>query len=632
MINRYSMWRNLLLLSILAVGFVYVMPNFYQPDAAIQIVSESSSQEVGDEPVNKVREALLGAGVSIIGEEQSERGVVIRIQQRNRQLQARQLAQDVLGAGYVVALNLATTVPAWLQAIGAGTLKLGLDLSGGVHFLLEVDSESYIQTRMSNFSEDLRRSLREERIIHKVTFDSDTELIRAVFATEELRQRAELLVEENLPELVVEKQVSGGEYILELILPDQTRTEFINYAVEQNLTILRNRVNELGVSEPLVQRQGRHRIVVELPGVQDTAQAKRILGKFANLEFRLEARSADSSFSRERFRFRNEESVGQRSAWLQREIIVKGENVTGARSGFDQNSRPMVSISLDSQGGARMNQITRDSVGRSMGVLFIERRTRTRETRDSAAYKVEVGEKYEDRKLISLATIRSALGTNFQIEGLSSVSESIELALLLRAGALSAPLDFVEERTVGPSLGAENIRLGIRSVLAGMALVLLFMLFWFRGFGMAADIALLLNLMLLLSIMSLLSATLTLPGIAGIVLTVGMAVDANVLIFSRIREEFKSGLSPQQAIHSGFERAIVTILDANITTLIVALILYIIGTGPVKGFAVTLSIGIITSMFTAILITRAIVNLVYGGRRLSTLRIGWEMAKEKGLG
>ena len=626
MLNHYPLWKNLLLLAVLAVGLVYVLPNLYQPDAAIQIIAESGGEQVGTEPLQRLRSAFAGDAIGILAEERGDRGVVVRLQQRDQQLQARELAQQALGPGYVVALNQAPTVPEWLRRIGASSLKLGLDLSGGVHFLLEVDTDTYIRNRMRNFSNDLRRSLRMERIRSVIEYNEQSETIRLSFTSSEARDQAVGIVRDQFSDLEHKEGESGADLLLLVSLPPQVRTDYINYAVEQNLTIMRNRVNELGVAEPLVQRQGRRRIVVELPGVQDTAQAKRVMGKFANLEFRLAADARSASLERERFRFRNPSS-GRRDAWLQRELIVKGENVTGARSGFDENGRPMVAISLDSQGGVRMNQATRNNIGRGMGVLFIQRRTRTPETTDPDARRVKVGEKYEERKLISLATIRSALGTQFQIEGLDSVAESVELALLLRAGALSAPLEFVEERTVGPSLGAQNIRRGVLSIQVGMGLVLLFMLFWYRGFGVAADIALLLNLMLLLAVMSLLSATLTMPGIAGIVLTVGMAVDANVLIFSRIQEEWKGGLSPQQAIHSGFERAVITILDANITTLIVALILYIVGTGPIRGFAVTLSIGIITSMFTAILVTRAIVNLVYGGRRLSTLQMGWRRAQ-----
>ncbi len=620
MLNRYSWSKNLLVLTLVVLGFLYVSPNLFAPDPAIQITGETSVQGVKQPLVQRIRKALDEADIAYFGETLNERGILMRLREKEQQLEARELVQTALGEGYVVALNQADNTPDWLRAIGAKPVKLGLDLSGGVHFLLEVDSETYITTRLENYAGDIQRALRKKRIGAQVEYLVSEESIKITFQRADLVEQGSKEVQEIASELTQDRETAGAGSLLILRLPPELRTEFEDYAVEQNLVILRNRVNELGVAEPLVQRQGRKRIVVELPGVQDTAQAKRILGKFANLEFRLESRSKDPVFNRERFRFRDT-SQGT-GASLLRELIIDGGSVTNARSGFDENGQPMVGINLDTQGGAKMHLATRHNVGRRMGVLFIERRTRTPETRDPAGRRVALGEKYEEKRIISLAVIRSALGSQFQITGLDSVAESIELALLLRAGALSAPMDFVEERTVGPSLGAENIALGVRSVQVGLGLVLLFMLLWYRGFGFAADLALVANLVLLLALMSLLSATLTLPGIAGIVLTVGMAVDANVLIYSRIREELAGGLSPQQAIHAGYERALVTILDANITTLIVAIILYIVGTGPVRGFAVTLSLGIMTSMFTAIIGTRAIVNLVYGGRPLKKLAVG----------
>jgi preprotein translocase subunit SecD len=401
----------------------------------------------------------------------------------------------------------------------------------------------------------------------------------------------------------------------------QARDEIESYAVSQNLTTLRNRVNELGVSEPLVQRQGKNRIVVELPGIQDTAEAKRILGKVANLEFRLVANRDAAQSDKQRFEYRSADRSGS-SEWLERDVIITGERVSTAQASFDQNGQPNVQISLDSEGGTLMSRATRNNIKRRMGVLFIERKYRTRYEVDEEGAEVVVKVPYDERKILTAPVIQSALGAQFQITGLDNPLESSELALMLRAGALAAPITFVEERTVGPSLGAENIRLGVRSVYYGLTLVLLFMVLYYRVFGVVAVIALTSNLILLVAVMSMLGATLTLPGIAGIVLTVGMAVDANVLIFARIREEIVNGLSPQMAIHSGFGRAFTTILDANLTTLIVAVILYAVGTGPIKGFAVTLSVGILTSMFTAILGTRALINLVYGGRRVRKLSIG----------
>jgi len=429
------------------------------------------------------------------------------------------------------------------------------------------------------------------------------------------------VIAENNPGLLLDRVDEDDAWFIYAAMSEQGRQEIEDNAVNQNLTILRRRVNELGVSEPLVQKQGQSRIVVELPGIQDTAEAKRILGKVANLEFRLVARSDAAPSEKQRFEYRSEDRAGL-TEWLERDIIITGENVTNAQSNFDQNGQPVVNISLDGQGGLKMSRVTSKNVKRRMGVLFVERKPRTRNERQADGTVKRIETFYYEKKLLTAPVIQSALGANFQITGLDSPLEASELALMLRAGALAAPITFVEERTVGPSLGAENIRLGVKSVQIGLALVALFMILYYRVFGIAAVVALSCNLVLLVSVMSILGATLTLPGIAGIVLTVGMAVDANVLIFSRIREELRNGLSPQMAIHSGFERAVATILDANFTTLIVAVILYAVGTGPIKGFAVTLSVGILTSMFTAIMGTRALVNLFYGGRRVRTLSIG----------
>jgi len=465
-----------------------------------------------------------------------------------------------------------------------------------------------------------KRSLREERVRGLVGLDGDRAVVGR-FRSEDLREQARSLISDAFPELLLDRVDEDDEFLIYARMTDVTVDEIIDYSVSQNLTTLRNRVNELGVSEPLVQRQGRNRIVVELPGIQDTAEAKRILGKVANLEFRLVANADAPAAERQRFEYRGADRQGA-TEYLERDIIITGERVSNAQASFDQNGRPNVSISLDSEGGTLMSRATRNNVKRRMGVLFIERKYRTRYEMDENGVEIAVKVPYDEKKLLTAPVIQSALGAQFQITGLDNPLESSELALMLRAGALAAPISFVEERTVGPSLGAENIRLGVKSVQYGLALVVLFMIVYYRVFGLCAVTALTANLVLLVAIMSLLGATLTLPGIAGIVLTVGMAVDANVLIFSRIREELGNGLSPQMAIHSGFERAVATILDANITTLIVAVILYAVGTGPVKGFAVTLSVGIITSMFTAIMGTRSLVNLIYGGRRVRTLAIG----------
>ena len=622
MLNKYPLWKYLLILFVILLGAFYAAPNLYAPDPALQITGESSAQGINQAVLDRVSTALDEAGIDHFGAtiEPQGRNALIRLEDADRQLSAQAVATRALGDGFIIALNLAPTTPDWLSDFGAQSMKLGLDLSGGVHFKLEVDIDAAVARRMEFYLNDTRRALREARIRGLVALDEQGRL-EASFKSEELREKARALIAENSPQLQLDRVNTDGSWKLYANMTDQMRQEIADDAVSQNLTILRNRVNELGVSEPLVQRQGRNRIVVELPGIQDTAEAKRILGKVANLEFRLVARQDAPPSEKQRFEYRAPERAGL-SEWLERDVIITGELVSNAQANFDQNGQPTVNISLDSEGGQLMNRATRHNIKRRMGVLFIERKYRTRYEEREDGTEVPVRVPYDEEKLLTAPVIQSALGAQFQITGLDSPREAAELALMLRAGALAAPITFVEERTVGPSLGAENIRLGVKSVQIGLALVALFMVVYYRVFGVAAVIALTCNLMLLVAFMSLLGATLTLPGIAGIVLTVGMAVDANVLIFSRIREELRNGLSPQMAIHSGFERAVATILDANFTTLIVAVILYAVGTGPVKGFAVTLSVGIVTSMFTAILGTRALVNLMYGGRRVDSLAIG----------
>lgn len=498
-------------------------------------------------------------------------------------------------------------------------MKLGLDLSGGVHFKLEVDVEAATERKMAQYESAIKKRLREERIRGRVSLDGRKVVMQ--FRSEEDREAARREVVDLYPELFLDRIDDGENWALHAEVTEQTIKELVDYAVAQNLTTIRNRVNELGVSEPLVQRQGRNRIVVELPGIQDTAEAKRILGKVANLEFRLVAEANAPVSERQKFEYRSADRGGL-TEWLERDVIITGESVSNAQAGFDQNGQPNVMISLDGEGGMMMSRATRANIKRRMGVLFIERKYRTRYELNEAGEEVVTRIPLDEKKLLTAPVIQSALGAQFQITGLDNPAEASELALMLRAGALAAPITFVEERTVGPSLGAENISLGMKSVQLGLALVVLFMVAYYRVFGAAAVLALSANLVLLVGIMSVLGATLTLPGIAGIVLTVGMAVDANVLIFARIREEINGGARPQTAIDTGFERALVTILDANITTLIVAVILYAVGTGPIKGFAVTLSVGIITSMFSAIVGTRALINLIYGGRSVKALSIG----------
>jgi preprotein translocase subunit SecD len=622
MLNKYPLWKYLLVLAVLATGLFYAAPNLYAPDPALQITGESSAQIIDERTLSRATSALEEAGIEHFGEviDPGGRNALVRLRDAEQQLVAQARVQRALGDGFIVALNLAPTTPAWLSDLGGQPMKLGLDLSGGVHFKLEVDVDAAMERRQEFYETAIRRALRDERIRGIVGREGDLS-VTARLRSEADREAARSLIADNHPELTLERGGDGDNWTITASMTEQMRTEIANYAVSQNLTTLRNRVNELGVSEPLVQRQGQSRIVVELPGIQDTAEAKRILGTVANLEFRLVANLDAPESEKQRFEYRSEDRAGS-FEWLERDIIITGERVANAQASFDENGRPNVQISLDGEGGTLMSRATRNNVKRRMGVLFIERKFRTRYELQEDGSEKAIQIPYDERKLLTAPVIQSALGAQFQITGLDSPLEASELALMLRAGALAAPISFVEERTVGPSLGAENIRLGVKSVQFGLALVVLFMILYYRVFGVIAVVALAANLVLLIAFMSLIGATLTLPGIAGIVLTVGMAVDANVLIFSRIREELRDGRSPQMAIHSGYDAALSTILDANITTLIVAVILYAVGTGPVKGFAVTLSVGIITSMFTAIVGTRALVNLYYGGRKVRTLSIG----------
>ncbi|MDV2079296.1 protein translocase subunit SecD [Marinobacter xestospongiae] len=622
MLNKYPLWKNLIILFALAIGFIYALPNLYPDDFAIQITGARSSTEVDQRTLERASRALQDAGIEIKSESLQERNGLIRLTNGDDQLKARPLVQATLGKEYLVALNMAPSTPEWLRSVGAGPMKLGLDLRGGVHFLLEVDMDSALQQRMEAFSGQIKRELREERIRYRGGDVLGGRQIAMTFRDEADRDEAFSLIRQQHTQFLLEERRNGDQFELVLTLSDAEVKQIQDYALEQNLTTIRNRVNELGVAEPLVQRQGTERIIVELPGVQDTAQAKRVLGATANLEFRLEARPDAEASEIEVYPFRDE---ARRTARLEREIIATGNNVANAQQAFDENGQPQVNITMDSVGGDLMYRATKNAIQRRMAVLFIEFKTETEDRLvDGELQSVE--RRVEERSIISLATIQSALGSSFRITGLDSVPEASELALLLRAGSLAAPMYFVQERTIGPSLGQQNIDAGVMSVTLGFLLVLIYMLVYYRGFGLVANVALTLNLMLLVACMSILSATLTLPGIAGIVLTVGMAVDANVLIFERIREELKAGAPPQSAIHSGYSRAFVSILDANITTLLVAIILFAMGSGPVKGFAVTLCLGILTSMFTGLMVSRGIVNVVYGGRNVEKLSIGGKLA------
>jgi len=604
-----------MILLIISFGFVYAAPNLFPPDPAIQLSGQSGAMVIDQAVLNKVEKSLDEAGIEHFAGEADGESLLVRLQDIKMQLRAKEVIQAEMGGNYIVALNLAPTTPDWLSSLGGVPMKLGLDLSGGVHFLLEVDLDSALTVRLEGDLQDIKATLREERIRYR-SFELKGDKIIGQFRDPEQIEKATALIRTNYRDL--QPQYKNGQNPLSLVLKlsDIAANLIEDNAIKQNLTSLRNRVNELGVSEPLVSRQGKNRIVVELPGVQDTAEAKRIIGKTANLEFRLESLTK----SGETFKFRTPSGQGP-DARVENQAVITGENVTDARASFDENGRPQVNITLDAKGGWQMGHATRDNIGRRLSVLFIEYKTQLEKSIDENGEVVITPVPFVEKHIISLATIQSQLGKQFRITGLDGQRESSELALLLRAGALAAPMYIVEERTIGPSLGADNIQLGVKSVTIGMAMVLLFMLVVYRAFGVAANMALAMNLVLLIAFMSLLGATLTLPGIAGIVLTVGMAVDANVLIFSRIREELAQGASNQGAISAGYDRAFVSILDANITTLIVALILFLIGSGPVQGFAVTLSIGILTSMFTSIVMTRGLVNMVIGGRKIDKLWI-----------
>ena len=618
--NKNSAFRIITITLVLLVGCLYALPNLYPTQPAIQIAYTDSGKSAD--------QFLLDKAESILENETSgyeeiflrDNKIVIKFNTLDQQLESKTALQNKLLDQAIIALNLEPTTPAWLKDIGGKPVKLGLDLSGGVHFLLEVDIDSALQARLEVLLDNYRKSFREDKLKVANSSVKDLALSFEFRDTESYNEALRAYRNDSIG-------INGGiQYIITerpsrktllLKFSDVAIKEIRDYAVGQNLTTLRNRVNELGVSEPVVQRQGANRIVVQLPGVQDPTAAKKIIGKTANLEFRLEANSRTSPLRKEEFNFKDND---YRTAFLERAVVVSGDRVTNASTGFDESGFSQVNITLDMQGGRAMQKATSGNIGRGLGVLFVEQKSKSELVVDELGNKVIEQTSYIEKNIISLATIQAVLGTGFRITGVGSPQEASELALLLRAGALAAPMKFVEERTVGPSLGKENIELGMTSILIGFSLVILFMALYYKVFGLAANVSLVINLVLITGIMSLLGASLTLPGIAGIVLTVGMAVDANVLIFSRIREELKEK-DPQSAIHDGFSRAFVTIFDANVTTLIAALILYVIGTGPVKGFAITLSIGIVTSMFTAIMCTRAMVNLIYGNRNIKELKI-----------
>ena len=617
--NKFSLSQFIIIFVVLVLGFTYALPNLYPTQPSIQVAYTDSGKSADQILLNQLENTLKETNSDFDSLFLRDNKIVIQFSTLDQQLNAKTILQNKLLDKVIIALNLEPTTPDWLKSLGGRPVKLGLDLSGGVHFLLEVDIDTAEQGRLELLLDTYRKTFKEDRV--KVADSSIKDLaLHFEFKDKDSYNKALKQYRTDSPgitgiQYVITEKPSSNKLVLEY--SDVALREIRDYAVGQNLTTLRNRVNELGVSEPVVQRQGSNRIVVELPGVQDPTAAKKIIGKTANLEFRLEANSRTSPLRKEEFNFKDNEYA---TAFLERAVVVAGDRVTNANTGFDESGFSQVNITLDMQGGRAMQKATSGNIGRKLAVLFVEQKSKSELVVDENGKNVIEQTSYIEKNIISLATVQAVLGTSFRITGVGNPQEASELALFLRAGALAAPMKFVEERTVGPSLGKENVELGMRSIMIGFALVVLFMALYYKVFGLAANISLLLNLVLITGIMSLLGATLTLPGIAGIVLTVGMAVDANVLIFSRIREELKEK-DPQSAIHDGFSRAFVTIFDANITTLIAALVLYIIGTGPIKGFAVTLSIGIITSMFTAIVCTRAMINIIYGNKNIKELKI-----------
>lgn len=616
MLNRYPLWKNLLILFVVLFGTLYALPNLFGEDYAVQI-SGTRGGEVTVDTVTQVERTLDRAGIPIRGLTFENGQLLVRVESDEDQLNAREILVQELGSQYIVALNLAPATPDWLAAIGGEPLKLGLDLRGGVHFLMEVDMEEALTKIREQMVTTVQDRLRDERLRYQ-RVEADGNSIIVTMRNQEDFQSASSVLRNQYEGY--DFRTDAGSRTITLAMTDQFLQETRSNAIDQNITILRNRVDELGVAEPLIQRQGADRIVVELPGVQDTARAKEILGATATLEFRFvdtDNDLQDAIAGRVPFGSRLFDQRGGGQVLLENRVILTGDHIVNASVGYDESNRPQVNISLDSAGGRMMTQATRGNIGKPMATVFIEFLA-TGETTDEGRIAFDRVE-----EVVSVATIQAVLGSNFRITGVGSVQDAQNLALLLRAGALIAPIQIVEERTVGPSLGAENVEAGMKAIIGAFILVLLFMGIYYRKFGIVANLALMTNLVMIIGVMSMIpGATLTMPGIAGIVLTVGMAVDANVIIFERIREELVEGRSPQQAIARGYENAFSTIADANITTLITALILFAVGTGSIKGFAVTLAIGIITSMFTAIAGTRAVINLTWGrNKRLQELSI-----------
>jgi preprotein translocase subunit SecD len=617
--NRYPLWKNILIIAVMIAGVIYALPNLFGEYPALQITPTRTAQ-IDQALENRVKTALTQAKIEPLSIERSEQTLLVRFTETETQLKAHDVIGTALGDDYVVALNLAPATPKWLRAIGAQPMYLGLDLRGGVHFLMEVDMDAVVRQAEERFVSDIRSALRDKKIRYKSISRHPGGGLEVSFREAEVRDQGKAIIEREFRELSLTEQERGEEFLLKLTIKEQAIRDTRKLALQQNLTTLRNRVNELGVAEPIIQQQGENRIVVELPGVQDTARAKEILGATATLEFRMvdpehdpqQAMAGKVPVGAKLYRDRE-----GRPVLLKKQIMLTGDHIIDASSGIDSSTgSPAVFVTLDSEGARIFSRATRDNVGRPMGVVFIENKTESQRQGDQI---VRVKKTVEE--VINVATIREQLGKRFQITGLASTTEARNLALLLRAGALAAPIYIIEEHTVGPSVGQDNIDMGIKSVIIAFVLVLIFMAVYYRVFGMVANLALFMNLVLTVALLSLIQATLTLPGIAGIVLTVGMAVDANVLINERILEELRKGNTIQASIHAGYERAFATIADSNITTVIAAIVLFAFGTGAIKGFAVTLTLGLMTSMFTATMGTRAVINRIYGGRRVAKLSI-----------
>ncbi|ELM6649353.1 protein translocase subunit SecD [Vibrio vulnificus] len=618
MLNRYPLWKYLMVMFAIAISALYALPNIYGEDPAIQVTGARGAS-VDMSTLDAVTNALNKENLSHKSIALENGSILVRFNDTDTQISARDIISEALGKDKIVALNLAPATPDWLESIGAAPMKLGLDLRGGVHFLMEVDMDAAMEKLVGQQEDAFRSELRDAKIRYRSIRPVGSDAIEVLLRDGEELSQAKRELEKLHPDMAFVESDKDGRYALIATFTETRLQEIRNYAVEQNITILRNRVNELGVAEPLVQRQGASRIVVELPGVQDTARAKEILGATATLEFREVDDKADlaaAASGRAPAGSEIKQDRNGRPVVLKKRVILSGASITDASSSVDEYGRPQVNISLDSEGGNKMAAFSKKNIGKLMATVFAEYKDSGRKSPEGKV----ILTKHEE--VINQATIQSALGRNFRITGIDSAAEAHNLALLLRAGALIAPISIVEERTIGPSMGQQNIDMGIQACIWGMVAVMLFTLLYYRKFGLIANVALMANLVLIIGVMSMIpGATMTLPGIAGIVLTVGMAVDANVLIFERIREELREGRNPQQAIHQGYANAFSTIADANITTLITAIILFAVGTGAIKGFAVTLSIGILTSMFTAIIGTRCIVNLLYGGKRINKLSI-----------